>query len=669
MISKRKQKSCKSNIAPLFTMLVLFSLMILFNTWAQQPPTIKESANEPVKYIGDRQPDKYFYDGRLPHAVGVHHYQAFRANRTHPAEGGSVGWTYNHQPYLAYWKGKFYFQYLSDLIAEHDPPGRTLLMTSVDGRHWTNPVVVFPEYDLPEIRYQDYIIPAGTKAVMHQRMGFYVAPNGRLLTSGFYGYCATNRHSPNAGNGLGRVIREIYEDDTLGPFYFIRYNRHAGFNEKNTNFPFYKTSKDKGLIQACEALLKDKLMTLQWWEEDRAKDGFYVIDPSNVAGADYFAADVVTSGGAGKAFCYYERPDGVLVGLWKNQYSALSSDKGKSWTKIAQNKTLWTCGAKTWGQKTEDGRYAIIHNQSATRRNRFPMIVITSDDGHVFDNMLCLRGEVPLRRYRGIHKNIGAQYFRGIIPGNGNPPGDEMWIVYSVNKEDMWIARLSVPIRGKVDENVFEDFEQAESEMDLKNWNLHIPIWAPINIVTDTVMKTKCLELRDEEPYDYAMAEQIFPESKAVDVSFRFNAKEVPQGYALEIEVVDKQGTRPMLIRIDNEYLAVDRKKVDPQPVPIQMDKWYDVKLQLNCDSQSYDLFVDRKLAIDDIPFAQQVSSLERIVFRTGQYRGHVSPEFAEDGVPQATGLDSEDLPGADQKTPLCRYWIDDLKTKIPNNK
>ena len=650
-------------LVSILILIIVSRIGYISDNYAQESPSIKQSAEEPVKYIGDRQPDKYFFDGRLPHAVGVHHYQAFRANRTHPSEGGEVGWTYNHQPYLAYWKGKFYFQYLSDLIAEHDPPGRTLLMTSEDGRHWTDPVVVFPEYDLPEIKYQDYAIPAGTKAVMHQRMGFYVAHNGRLLTSGFYGYCATNRHSPNAGNGLGRVIREIYEDGTFGLIYFIRYNRHAGWNEKNTNFPFYKTSPDKGFVQACEELLKDKLMTLQWWEEDRAKDGFYVIDPSNVAGADYFAADVVTSKGSGKAFCYYERPDGVLVGLWKNQYSALSPDKGKSWTKIARNKTLWTCGAKTWGQKTEDGRYAIVHNQSATRRNRFPMIVITSDDGHIFDNMLCLRGEVPLRRYRGIHKNIGTQYFRGIMPGNGKPPGDEMWIVYSLNKEDMWIARVSVPITGEVYKHVAQDFERIESEMDLKQWNLHIPTWAPIGVVTDPDTKTKCLELRDEEPYDYALAERIFPESKIVEVSFRFNAKDVPQGYTLEIEVVDKPGTRPILIRIDNEYLAVDRKKVDLHPVPIKLDKWYDIKLQLNCDSQSYDLFVDGKLAIDDIPFAIKVLTLERIVFRTGPYRGHVSPEFAEDGVPQATGLDSEDLPGTDEKVPLSRYWIDNVRT------
>ncbi|MHC4338452.1 MAG: hypothetical protein ACYSTG_10995, partial [Planctomycetota bacterium] len=334
-------------------------------TAAKMPPSIKKSAAEPVKYVGSVQTDKSFYDGALRHVAGAHLYQAFRANRTHPSEGGDVGWTYNHQPFLAYWDGKFYLHHLSNLIEEHDPPGRTLLETSKDGRKWSNPRVIFPKYALPEIKRGKVHIAKGTWSVMHQRMGFYAAPNGRLLALGFYSYCAHPRTSPNAGNGLGRVVREIYKDGSFGPIYFIRYNRHAGFNESNTNYPFYKTSKDKGFLKACKALLADKLITLQWWEEDRAKDGFYVIDPGNVKDAFPFHANVTTFKGAGKALCFYHRPDGAVVALWKNQWSALSPDDGKSWTGISKNTSLKTCGAKVWGQQTEDGRYALVYNHSA----------------------------------------------------------------------------------------------------------------------------------------------------------------------------------------------------------------------------------------------------------------------------------------------------------------
>ena len=272
--------------------LVLIGLASLLVTGvcgaAEELPSIEEWAKEPVKYVGAEQTDKRFYDGALRHVVGVHRYEAFRANRTNPSEPGMIGWTYNHQPYLAYWNDKFYLQYLSDVKQEHEPPGRTLLMTSKDGRKWTNPVVVFPKYVLGEIKVgehgSDMYVAAGTFSVMHQRMGFYVAPNGRLLTLAFYSYCPTPRHSPNAGNGLGRVVREIHKDGSFGPIYFIRYNRHAGWNEDNTSYPFYTESKDKGFVQACESLLNDKLMTLQWWEEDRGKDGFYNINPEDYAG-------------------------------------------------------------------------------------------------------------------------------------------------------------------------------------------------------------------------------------------------------------------------------------------------------------------------------------------------------------------------------------------------
>ncbi|RPJ55711.1 MAG: hypothetical protein EHM23_25350 [Acidobacteria bacterium] len=655
---RRHVKSVARHILILF--IVLAPVISLVSS--QQPPPVFDCAREPVKYIGDRQPDKRFYDGALPHAVGVHHYQVLRANRSRPSEGGEIGWTYNHQPFLAYWNGRFYAQYLSTVFQEHTPPGRTLLSTSEDGRNWTNPVVIFPEYALPEIKTEDGVIPAGTKAVMHQRMGFYVAPSGRLLTLAFYGYCLTPRHSPNAGNGLGRVVREIKKDGSLGPIYFIRYNLHAGFNESNTAYPFYKKSPDPGFLEACEALLADKLVTLQWWEEDRGKDGFFAIDPGDAENAAYFSSSVTTSKGAGKAFCYYHRPDGVVVGLWKNQYSALSPDNGQSWTRIALSKTLWTCGAKVWAQRTDDGRYALVHNQSATRRNRFPMVVMTSSDGHIFDDMLCVRGEVPPKRYQGIHKNTGPQYYRGIVEGNGNPPGDDMWVTYSVNKEDIWVARMRVPITWEVKEPFSDDFEQGDRALDF--WNLQSLKWAPVEVVAEKGKKNKCLELLDEEPYDYALAERVFPRNRTVSIRFRFNAAQVAQGHALEVEVQDQQGTRPLRLRIDRNWLGMDHKHVDVPPVAIQTGKWHTVELKVDCGKQSYDVIVDQAPVRQGIPFAEATESVERLVFRTGPYRGFVPPEIVDAGMPSPAGLETEDLPGADEKSPTCRYLIDDVKVQ-----
>ncbi len=650
-----------------FYLLIVLPLLIFQACNKEKEKTPLEKAEkEPVVYVGHRTPNKYFYDGKLPHAVGVHLYQVVRANRKHSPVNGKVGWTYNHQPFLAYWDGQFYLQYLSDLIQEHTPPGRTLLVTSKDGRHWGKPRVVFPEYTLPEINYKNIHIPAGMKSVMHQRMGFYVAPNGRLLTSAFYSYCATPSSSPNAGTGLGRVVREIYKNGKFGPIYFIRYNRSVGWNEKTVpHYPFYKTSKDKGFLAACDSLLANKLITLQWWEEDRQKDGFFAIDPGDVKNAAYFSQNVVTSAGAGKAFNFYHRPDGVVVGLWKNQYSALSTDNGKTWSKIVKNTTLMTDGAKTWGQRTDDGRCAIVHNQSATRRNRFPMTVMTSDDGHIFSNLLCLDGEVPPQRYQGLHKNTGPQYYRGIIEGNGNPPGKDMWIVFSVNKEDIWIADVHVPIIGKVTDDVNQNFNNVNQEGDLKLWNIYNTKLAYATIAKSPNQPgNKYLMLKDEDPYDYVRAERIFPKSKKGSVAFSINPSEIAQGHALNVEVQDQHGNRPMRLRFDKNYLSMNIRKISaPDPVKIKIKKWYNIEINFDCQNQSYELKLNGNEISKNIPFAVKVKSLSRIVFRTGPYHGYVDPAVAEDGMPKPAGLDTEDLIGSEMKAPTCIYLIDNVKT------
>jgi hypothetical protein len=614
---------------------------------AAMPAPITASASEPVRYVGTVQPDKRYYDGALRHAVGVHLHEALRANRSHPPEGGNVGWTYNHQPYLAYWNGRFYLQYLSNLKEEHNPPGRTLLMTSEDGRSWSRPRVVFPEYPLPEIVRDGVHVPAGMPSVMHQRMGFYLAPDGRMLTLGFYSYCPTPRDSPNQGQGLGRVVRQIYKNGKFGPIYFSRYNRHAGWNETNTRYPFYTRSEDRGFVEACDALLKDRLMTLQWWEEDRATDGFYTIQ---------------LDGAQPKALSFCHRPDGTVLGVWKAQLAALSADEGQTWTRLVTCPTILECSAKTWVQRTDDGRYALVYNHSATRRNRFPLVVMTSEDCHAFDQMLVLHGELPPMRYEGIHKNLGPQYVRGIAEGNGNPPDNHLWNTYSVNKEDIWMSRTRLPITGTVDRPGNDSFEDAATVDGLELWNIYSPQWSPVSVVGEPENEANhCLELRDEEPYDYALAERVFPESKRVNVEFRILARQIGTA-RLDCEIQDRHGRRPMRLHVDPEWLSADLGRQSADPVRMKLGQWLNIRIDLDCAAQHYDLVV--KGESRQIAFAEKVESVERLVFRTGPWRGDVRPAIL-DGQPKTLGLDEEDLPGAEARSPASVYLIDDVRTSV----
>ena len=53
------------------------------------------------------------------------------------------------------------------------------------------------------------------------------------------------------------MVREIKADGTFGPIYFIYYNH--GFNEKNTDYPYYKKAKDKEFVKACDEILANPM--------------------------------------------------------------------------------------------------------------------------------------------------------------------------------------------------------------------------------------------------------------------------------------------------------------------------------------------------------------------------------------------------------------------------
>src|SRR5690606_8595901 len=121
---------------------------------------------------------------------------------------------------------------------------------------------------------------------------------------------------------------------------------------------------------ACDALLADTLMTLQWMDEDRGLDGFYQ--------TEYH----------GSAFSYFRRPDGVVTGLWKRSTAALSFDDGVTFSPATKCRTFLMAGGKQWGQRTDDGRYAIAYNPIELDEYRYPLVVVTGDDGIHFEDML-----------------------------------------------------------------------------------------------------------------------------------------------------------------------------------------------------------------------------------------------------------------------------------------
>lgn len=77
------------------------------------------------------------------------------------------------------------------------------------------------------------------------------------------------KDDPNDGNGIGRVIREVKANGSLGKIYFIYYNH--SFNELNTDYPYF-THADKHLVKAAKEILANPRYRMQWVEEADRND-------------------------------------------------------------------------------------------------------------------------------------------------------------------------------------------------------------------------------------------------------------------------------------------------------------------------------------------------------------------------------------------------------------
>ena len=586
-------------------------------------------AQDTVRYTGKTLVNADYHHGQLKPVIGVHSIQTFRANREHPELAENFGWTYNHAPMLAYWNNKFYVEYLSDKIGESIPPGQTLVQSSPDGYSWTRPEVVFPVYRIPDgtTKKGRTDVAKDLDAVMHQRMGFYVSSKNVFLVLGFYAISFDAKDDPNDGNGIGRAVREIKSDGTFGPIYFIHYN--PGYAERNTKYPIYTKSKSKTFIEACKELLSNKLMTQQWNEESDRKDPLITLQKQY------------------KAFSYYHLADGRVVGLWKNALTAISNDNGKSWPENASRAPGFVnSNAKIWGQKTSDGNYATVYNPS---EYRWPLAISTSKNGLDYTNLLLVNGEVAPMRYGGNYKSYGPQYVRGIEEGNGKPADEKLWVTYSMNKEDIWVSSIPVPLSEIAAQHVNDDFGKSPANTALELWNTYSPLWAPVKVEAGSLI------LKDKDPFDYAKAERLFPSSGKVTASFSVTPKQNDFGL-LEIELQDAKGLATVRLTFDTAgTISAKAGARYKNFMKYNAGESYDIKLKLDAHTRFYTITVNGKDVLTSLAF-QPVAEVSRIVFRTGDIRQFPNIDTPAD--------QTYDLQHAGESTKEAVYAIKYLKTE-----
>lgn len=580
------------------------------------------------QYIGKIHPNCDYHHGQIFPARGVKCRQVARANRAHPQWDDGTGCTYKHAPDLVWFASRFYIQYLVNPEDEHTGAGVSVLASSADGENWNDFQVSFPPYQIPACEIHDYkglthIFEGTSFAFMHQRMSFFKASSGRMLVLGFYGWSPKPWMTNWDNYGIGRVVRELSPDGDLGEIYFIRPNWQGGWDASQLNYPLYDSCPDSGFVSACDELLGSALYVQQWAEENGDIDELIQIKHSK-------------KGRKNEAFCWYHIDRNTIIGLWKHSLTARSDDNGKTWSPVTRSPSLVMSGQKVWGCKTSDSRFAMVYDPTLETQHRYPLCVTTSEDGLHFDSMRLVHGEVPPMKYKGFWKDLGPQYMRGIAEGLDQPPDGDLWVTYSVNKEDIWIAQIPVPIVGEEsEENISEDFSTDDS---LRRWNLYCPKWAPAQRIVEN--GKAWLRLTDKDPYDYCRAERIFSPSIRKTFTFTVIPRQT-ENSCLYIELLDAKGIPAVRLVFRSNGSLFARTVTELPIMPYESNKAYEISIALDCIDFRYTLTVNEMLqcGTDGDPiqwlFMSAVNEVSRFALRTGDPRRGLTLDDDPEGKPE----------------------------------
>jgi len=140
----------------------------------------------------------------------------------------------------------------------------------------------------------------------------------------------------------------------------------------------------------------------------------------------------------------YLTPGGILAMIFRDQqstfrkYISFSSDQGESWTMPTQTNLL-DARTKQCAGNLPDGTSFMVSCPSDSKQ-RWPLVLQLSTDGITFPRTILLRSEqeLPPRQFAGKAKTLGYSYPKAFVHHQW------LYVVYSVNKEDIVCTRISL---------------------------------------------------------------------------------------------------------------------------------------------------------------------------------------------------------------------------------
>lgn len=356
-----------------------------------------------------------------PVLQGVEHVEIYHAD-------GNTG-LFSHHSQLLHHQGAFFAAWSNHPNDEDAPGQRVLCSISRDGFHWADPFECFPRMDEPaRAGNPGRVLTANGWAVIDGTAYAIAEVDEKIGSSGETVPPELSRDRGYRGRrGLGRVARSVGVDGTLGPIFWLVHDPPPPVE----GFTSYPDLTDPAFSKPGNQIRR------------------HLSIPLNMPAWDFRFRTNWTFALDGHGLCeptVYRRRDGVLVKLSRDLarsrriYASLSYDDGFNWEPALRTNIPDSPSKSTTGTLS-DGRTFLIGNQ-VTRLDgaRDPLTIALSRDGRNFDWAAAIRTGAPGVRVAGSAKSPGFQY------PSARVVGDEIWVMYTVGKEDVAVSRVPVSI-------------------------------------------------------------------------------------------------------------------------------------------------------------------------------------------------------------------------------
>lgn len=334
------------------------------------------------------------------------HLPTLKGERITVFEGEENKTAFSHHPYIFYYKDRFFATWSNGDKDEDFSGQRVMYATSKDGYTWSDAVDLTDR--IPEKAYKPN--------------GFWVR-DGELLALAYL------------NKSRGSKITGPYEKEM----------RAYRWDASKSAFGNYDI-----VIKGFSAVDGPRLAADGQWlmfgkpnNEVEPPNNTTLYAKGGVSSLDKWTVKPSPIEGVEHDIFWYTLPNGNLLAAQatgsipnRQLVSFLSTNNGNTWSKPVQS-NFPDADSRLYGLRLSTGRYVLLNNPSLTRY-RNPLSIAFSSNGLDFDHIANVRIEPINKRFPGHAKAPGYQYVRA------TEHDGKLWIIYSVNKEDIEITAISL---------------------------------------------------------------------------------------------------------------------------------------------------------------------------------------------------------------------------------